>query len=277
MFLINADEDYPIGMVFDQGVFTAIAKWDPQFLRKEFEEIDFNDPVVFNKILGIYKDINRYIEVDLKMVERMEKYLTLTDKSPDELLIEAYASVMGEASIEKLKINYNVDKIKKHLPLIQSEIKKTIINTKLRPTFAPIHEMAKGMKDSFFNYTVSFRKLQRMNPVDISRRLQGTVTKKEILNKLQFLGTPDTIQNWIKKWIEESDDKKLQLFLFAVSGSNALGKEAMIAIGKGDWIMFHTCFNKLDLDYKIESEKDFVKRLEDALEYVKANPSFNVA
>lgn len=279
MFCLNADEQYPIGMLLDQGVFTAITKMPHELLQREFEEIDFNDPANFNKMFDIYKDINRYIENDMAMVKKMEGYLALTESSSDDMLREAFALVELDPNIEKLAIDYDTKRIKKHLPQIQAAVRKYIIDNNLRPTFAPIHEIAKGMRESGFSSKLSFSGLQRMNPVELSRKLQGSASKEDILTQLEFSNdAPQNIQDWFKKWINASDDKKLQLFLFAVSGSGALGSGSKIKIMQGNSIVFHTCFNALDLDYSnIETEADLQERLEVALQAVQANASFDLA
>ena len=181
MFVLNASIIMPIGMLFDLGVFTAITKMDPKLLRKEFEEIDLNDPVIFDKMLGIYKDINRYIEDDMKMVLRTEQYLNLNEASPDELLQDAYGLVMGDPNIEQFNIGYDVKKMRQHLPQIKMAVQKLFIDTKLRPALSPIHEIAKGMKSSVFNSRLNFRTLQKMSPAKLSEDLREQSQKRRLL------------------------------------------------------------------------------------------------
>ena len=84
------------------------------------------------------------------------------------------------------------------------------------------------------------------------------------------------------KWISKADTKKLQLFLYALSGSNALGTDSVIKINRkqperGVSIVFHTCYNSFDLDYEnIQTEEDLIKdRLEVALEIIQSNTGFD--
>ncbi|MCE5316168.1 MAG: ankyrin repeat domain-containing protein [Parachlamydia sp.] len=276
MFCLNATIPYPIGMLFDQAVFTAIAKMDPQYLEKEFDEIDFKDPQTFNKMLDLYKGINRYIEEDMDMLKRLERYL---EPQKDSDLKEAYSLVQDEPSVKQLNIGNDVKKMQQHQTDIKAAVRQYVIDNNLRPLFAPIHAMARGMKEAPFNSKLNFQDVQRMSPVELSRSIQGTVSKEDILNKLRFtLSTPEPIQNWLKKWIQEADDKTIQHFLFAVSGSGALGSDAKIQIFNGDSIFFHTCYNQLDLDFaNIKTEQDLVEKLNVALVAVLANAGFDAA
>lgn len=281
MFCLNASVPYPVGMLFDQGVFTAIARMKSKDLRKEFEEIDFTDPAIFGRMLGIYKEINRYSESDVKMIERLESYLA--PKSDSELT-EAYAIVMQDPSIEKLQINDDVKKMKQHQAEIMVAVRKYIVANNLRRTFAPLHEIAKGMRESPFNSRLSFTDVLRMDPVELSRTVQGTVSKEDILKKLQFEEEiPENIQSWFKTWIEKANDKKIEHFIFALSGSSALGQDAQIKIAKGGNIAFHTCFNTLDVNWyknketkELYSEQELTNNLEWALNYVMEHSGFDM-
>ncbi|MCE5318806.1 MAG: hypothetical protein LLG04_15770, partial [Parachlamydia sp.] len=282
MFCLNAAIPYPVGMLLDQGVFTAIARMNPKDLRNEFEQMDFKDPAILSKMLNVYKEINRYSEDDVKMIARLESYLK--PKSDSELE-EAYALVMQDPSIEKLEINADTQKMKQHQAAIVAAVRNYIVANNLRRTFAPLHEIAKGMSESRFNSRLNFNEVRRMDPVALSRTLQGTVSKEDILNKLQFEEEiPENIRSWFKTWIEQADDKKLAHFIFALSGSSALGRDAPIKIAKGGNIAFHTCFNTLDLNwYKNKetkepySEQELTKNLEWAIDYVQAHSGFDMA
>lgn len=272
MFCLNAHKkmEYPIGMLFDQGVFTAITHMDANDLQKEFDEIDFSDPAIFDCMFALYKNINRSIEDDVKKVERIEKYLK--PEADTTSLVEFYQSVMIEPSIKELKFNDEATK----RTFLQNAIKKYIVDNQLKPALAPLFEMAKGMQKSPFGYPVDFSAVQRMNPVEFSQRLQGTVSKQDILNKLNYEYIPQNIQSWLNKWIDQADDKKLEFFLFALSGSGALGNKATITVKAENVVFFHTCFNTLDLDCaNIKTEQDLNERLEVALAAVRADAGFD--
>lgn len=278
MFCLNADEEYPIGMLLDQGLFTGIIKMKNVDLQRDFDSLNINDPAVFDTLFSIYQDIHRYNESDVRMVKLLESYSALTDRTSDDLLTEVYSLVEDQQDIKKLNINNKVDNIKKNLPQIKTAIRQYISENYLRPNLAPLHAIARGMQSSPFNYKFSFKDVQRMSPVELSQRLQGRVTRAYLLSKLRFSGTPLLIQTGLKNWIQAADDKKIQLFVFAVTGSSALGSEAEIKIQKGDSLHFRTCFNAMDLDYdNIKEEKDLIERLEIALVAVKANAGFDMA
>ncbi|MCE5319077.1 MAG: ankyrin repeat domain-containing protein [Parachlamydia sp.] len=272
MFCLNAFEEYPSGMVFDQSVFKALTKME--------EEGDFDDLTIeqaFNQVFHLYKEMNRSNENDAEKIERMKSYLEVVPESPDHLLREAAAFVMGDGNIEQLALNDDLEMIKQHLPEIKTAIRKVIFENYMRPVLEPINEIWAGMKEAPFNWILSFQDVQKMNPLALSRRLQGSASKEDVLKMLQFSNTPDDIRTWLKDWIKNADDQKLQLFLFALSGSGSLGSSAKIHIVNGESICFHTCFNTIDLDYnRIKSEQDFQERMEVALEIIKNNPRFDI-
>ena len=89
-----------------------------------------------------------------------------------------------------------------------------------------------------------------------------------ILEKLEFRDTPKEKQVWITNWIKTVDDKKIQKFLFALTGSPALGdKNLVIQNSSGAAIAFHTCFNRVHIPMKgIETEQIFIELLEATIE-----------
>ncbi|MCE5318563.1 MAG: ankyrin repeat domain-containing protein [Parachlamydia sp.] len=282
MFCLNASESYPTGQIFDPGVFVALAKMDPRLLDKKFEEINFKDQVIYDSMFGIYKAMNLDNEDERKGIERMEGYLALTATSSDKALQEAYGSVMAEDDIEKLNIDFNnVAQIRPHLAAIKAAVKNSIIES-MRATFAPIHAIAAGMKNSGFNRKVSFDDLRGKTPADLSKELQGETSKQCIIDKLNVYASfntrasADNIKTWLTSWINKASTEKLKLFLYATTGTYALGRDTRITIGHSQGFAFHTCSCKIDLNYDmVSNEADLGAMLEAHMDLIKKNAGFN--
>ncbi|MCE5318562.1 MAG: ankyrin repeat domain-containing protein [Parachlamydia sp.] len=278
MFCLNASESYPTGLIFDPGTFIALIRMDSRFLNKRFEDINFNDPAIYASMFNVYKTMNRIDEDESKNIDRMERYLALTDASPNNDLTGAYGIVMLNDEIAKLNINANnVAQIKQHLPAIKEAVKKEIIEN-MRATFAPIHAIATGMKNSGFNRKVSFDNLRRKSPADLSKELQGIASKQEIIDCLSI--PPGNIKTWMTNWInnEKTDQKKLELFLFAATGSPALGGNTRINFRhEPNGFCYHTCFRTIDINFNIRSEAEFVGIFEAGLAAVNNSPVFDVS
>ncbi len=244
MFCLNADEHYPTGIVLDQGVLDAV-----RFSHK--------GTYTFDEQFEIFGRLAHYNEGDNQLLEKYERYLALAD---DETLHEVAAILAVDADAATLK----------------ASLQKHILENIITPRLAPLHEIAVGMRTSQFQDRVSFTRLQAMHPEEFSKELQGTVSKQDIIDRLQFsYRTPRRIKTLLTRWIQKADEEKLQLFLFSLSGSTAIGDEVRITISNGSSIAFHTCAFLLDLDYdNIKSEQDLAERLDIALEAIKANPSF---
>ncbi|MCE5316095.1 MAG: ankyrin repeat domain-containing protein [Parachlamydia sp.] len=268
MFCMNSD--FTIGTIYDTGVLKSIIHFDLNLLESNLDLL-----INFDGIYKIYKMINQDNEEDILMLDRLDKYLTLNISTPDEIIEEVYTLV--EDDLKLLGVS-DASMIKRsHLHTAIKCIKNYIIENNLKPTFFALSELIVGMRQSHFNHRVNFRDIQKMNPIEFSRRLQGTSSREDILNNLEFVGTPLNIQEWLQKWINEAQAPRIQLFLFAITGTRSLGN-AIIKICLGPSIAFHTCFNTLDLDYEnIREEKDLYERLKISLDTIKENSGFDMA
>ncbi|MCE5317469.1 MAG: hypothetical protein LLG04_08955, partial [Parachlamydia sp.] len=277
MFCLNTHEEFPIGRVFERGTFQAITRMDWCLLRRDFDEIDFNDPTIFAKMLGIYKVMCREHESDMGMIQNFENYLSSTEASPPDALREAYTIAMVEEQIQQLQIDNELDKIKRHLPQIQAAIKKVLIE-KMQANFAPLHAIAVGMKRARFNSKKNFAEIQSMQPAELDALLQGRVSKEDIVQgRLVFNNIRADVQTWLKNWINRADEKKLEKFLFAVTGSRSMGNNERILVVQNGALIFHTCSRTIDLNCaEIPSEDALVRKFDQALESIDRWPGFNV-
>lgn len=274
MFCLNAETPYPIGMLFDQGVFVALTQLDTIDLLEDFDSFDFSDPEVFNKIFHIYKEMNRFIEDDVTTIKRLER--SLRPQSAKEWEEAEQTALLDPAYLDlKNKGKMNTEEARK--TAIQAAVRKYVVDTKLQPALAPLFEIAKGMLAAPFE-EVKLQDIQAITPAALSHLLQGTVSQQDILNHLHFENVPENIQEWFRKWIEEADKTKLETFIFALSGSSALGKDAEIKIKEEGQFLFHTCFNTFGIRRdQIHSEDDLKRHLTWALEYAKAQGGFDFA
>src|SRR5206468_12983643 len=103
-----------------------------------------------------------------------------------------------------------------------------VMHTHIRPLFVPLLEIAKGMKEAPFQSKVSWPDVGWMKPAELSTKLQGTISKDMICEKLQFTSDiPDEKQIWFKNWIQIADDNQTKQFLYAVTGSPALNNKPL--------------------------------------------------
>lgn len=141
----------------------------------------------------------------------------------------------------------------------------------------PIYEIAVGMKHARFQSPLDFAAVQAMTPSKFSEKLQGKFSKDAILAKLQFDNTISAESRLlVRNWICEADEKKLKLFLFAISGSNAVGEDVKIFFDKGSSIAFHTCGFQVTLDFDaIKNTNDLAERMDVALTSIEIDPKFD--
>lgn len=274
MFCLNAYHPFPIGQLFTPGFFVAICKMQTRFLRREFESIDFNDPDIFltyRQLLGMMAS-----ESDREMLESFDRYLALTEEASDGMIQEAYAAVCTEKSLEVLAIGENIAMMRLHFTQIKEAIRQRIIHSQIRSTFAPLHEIARGMRESSFNFAVGAWEIALWEPCELANRLQGVVSGEEIVEKLIFYETPGIIQRGLKAWILKAEKRQLELFLFAVTGSPALAKSAKIEVRPGEQVSFRTCFKCLYINYEnTTSESDLQAKVEFALNLVAGDSKFD--
>lgn len=278
MFCLNARQDFPIGKVFERGTFRAIIKIDGNLLRKNFDEIDFADPLIFAKMLGIYKDMCQACESDMDMIQKFESFLNLAEASPPGEIREAYQFALSDENFLSLQIRNDLDTLKRHLPQIKAANKSVLIE-KMKSQFAPLHAIASGMKKAPFNSKINFAAIQRLPAKELDVLLQGQVSKEDIVqNRLVFNGILVSKQQWFKNWMMSAKDKKLELFLFAVTGSPTLGDNAQINIVDNEALAFHTCSKTLDIKCsELPDQRTLEKKLDDALRLIAQHRGFGFA
>jgi hypothetical protein len=134
----------------------------------------------------------------------------------------------------------------------------------MRPLLAPLFEIAKGMKRARFASKLSWQALHQLAPGELSKRLQGSLSREELVAKLTFNPTiPAEKQLWLKRWIAKAGDDQLKQFLYTLTGSSAIGTME-IEINDNSRsatapIYFHTCSNLVDIPFaKFATEEEFV-------------------
>lgn len=265
MFCLNADESYPIGMIFDQGVFVALQKL---LQSSKLDTGDFN----FEELFAIYAAMNSNNKPEKDMIQSMNRSLApLNDDTSDNTLRDLFSAVEAEDDIEALDIGYDIDKIKEHFPVLQQALKRVLLAEMVQPRLSPLIEIAKGIKSAPFTSKMTWAAVsdKDLSPSIISERLQGTVTRDTILNKLEFVNVSPERQQWIKNWIRTAGDDKIKQFLFAMTGSSALGNKNLKISNRGANIYFHTCFNLLDIPLdRIDNEQTLRTILESTIDTV---------
>ncbi len=272
LFCLNSREDnpYPIGMLFDLSLFAGLTKVKNIHTQKPFEEMIRTDDG-FRALLSLYEDMNRYNQEDKKKIDNIKKALSpLTQETPEKVLHAAYALAELDSEIEALGIDYDSDKIRENYEKIQDAIKRVVIKEILAPELLPLLAMVQGMNDCVFQ-KVTWHDIHRMSPIELSKKLQGTVERSTVIQNLTFdEGIPDEKAKWLLEWIEEADEKMIQRFLFALTGAPALGRVKLKISPINEDVdyttSFHTCFNTLDFAFnRVHSKQELVKELEDAI------------
>lgn len=275
MFCLNAEVPYPIGNLLDQSVFVALTKLPPDDLQHEFDSLDFNDAEVFGKMLQVYKGMHRLNENDAKTIASLEKCLNPQNE-------EDWKAAEQIALLDEDFEKGTWTETAARQAAIQAAVKKYVLETKLKPELSPLFEIAKGMKTAPFTEPNDFTQIQQLAPAKFSRQLQGIVTKKEIQNKLRFeyvsAEKMNDLKKWFENWIEQAPLSKIEDFIFALSGSTAIGEGAVIKIQEEGNFFFHTCYNTFGIKSSaINSEEDLKKHLTWTLEHVKAQGGFDMA
>jgi hypothetical protein len=260
MFCLNAEEDYPIGMVFDGSLFAFLTNVNDLALTN-YEHLGFNEK------LSLYEAMTFNTEEKKALLFMKECLAPLADTTPETVLTNGYAVVEADESIASLDIDYDVDKIRAHYPTIQQALQRHITQEIIEPVILPLLELAKGMKEAPFTDKVSWTDIQKMQMDHLSESLQGIVTREKILDKLEFAeDIPENKQQWVENWIRDTDDEKLRKFLFFMTGAPSIGRKPLSIEKSSENIIFHTCFNRLDLPIDFfDSEALFVSMLEKAI------------
>ncbi len=261
MFCLNASREYPTGMIFDQGLFSALSQLKPNHLEQDFD-ILVQDEQGFQELVAIYADMNSIDETQLKYMQKLKLYASPLTLETDEAILREAFTLYGSGNedvddaILSDGITINIEVLKQHLPAVQAAIRKAIIEEKLSSELRPIIELAKGMKGAKFT-TTSWDAVQKMKPSELSEKLQGKVTKEMIIEKLEFDAKISAEkQQWIKDWVQNADFEKIKRFLFAMTGAFALGNVGLKIHQSSESVMFHTCFNSVDVPLATIQSKD---------------------
>jgi hypothetical protein len=264
MFCLNASDSYPIGMIFDAGVYSAIQAFSDELLKQKFSLLESKD---FDKVLSIYEKLNEYDESTKKSVATMKRYLEPWNERTSDGLIETVYELIESDLPKELQGLSDIAMMRGHADSIQNTLKKYYMNELFAPALAPIHAIACGMKDAEFQSPNSWEKVKTMDTGNLEETVQGVVTIEKILEKLVFREVSDDKQEWVKNWIKNCDEKTLKRFLYMLTGSNSLGrKDLVFGNTSGGGVIFHTCFNVLDFPFSnVHGEQEFKGIIEAAL------------
>lgn len=218
MFCLNAEREYPIGMLFDQAVFTMLTKLQPKHFEKSFDELIATQEG-FTELFAIYEAMNSDNEDDMRSLNIMKSYLA--SEETREQTIETIQSIM-------------------------------------KPIMVPIIEIAKGMKAAPFAAIMwddiqAMRPslLSELLQGKVTREM--IIEKLEFDESI-----PEDKQQWMKEWINQADFAKVQRFLFALTGARALGNKGLTIEPSSENVHFHTCTNTVELPLAaISSQQEF--------------------
>ncbi len=245
MFCLNAEQQYLMGMMFDEGVFRVLRKMQPDYLERPMEEL-VKDEKSFQELSALCADLLSVNEKERAYMENLTLYAApFTQETPEKVLREAFAAACLEYDSEFKGITK--ENLKQHLPQIQQGVREYVVDEFLMPKLKPIITLAKGMKEAPFQ-EVSWESVQKMKAQELAEKLQGKITKEDILASLSF---DENIslekQGWIRDWLEEANETKTFQFLFLLTGAYAVGDKPLRITTSKLNPFFHTCFNRLDL------------------------------
>ena len=224
-----------------------------EWFESEFQEM----------ILDIFPKSQFHRSHPVFWMEMIQSSLKPFDGSiSDEELKAFFAMVALDDDVEKLEIkNDDIEKIKAHYPVLQGALNRLI-----QESMQPYLEVAKGIKSTPFTQN-TWENIRDMKPEEFSEQLQGRFSKELVLNNLQFdSNIPLEKQKWIQDWVQQTSDEKVKQFLFALTGSRAIGSTGLAIHNRGENIYFHTCFNSVDMPLNtIESKELLVSILESTI------------
>jgi len=285
MFCLNASDSYPIGPVFDRGVYAAIQAFTSLMDNKEFLKQNFD------KLLSIYKDLHAYDKSAKKSIEFMEPCLAPWNDSTKPNVIKRACSIVEDEDALPLELQgiEDVEELKKLVfeknlgDTIQNALRKYCMEQFLTPKLAPLFAIAQGICYAESQPKIKWEDIIKMKPKELEEAVQGATDietiRNTLLKKVSFRDNLDTEEphkaEWVKQWLQSADEETIRKFLFLLSASDSIGTigERSIAnkgwtIGKtsSDAVIFHTCFNMLDFPFhSITSAEHFKSYMEDAM------------
>jgi hypothetical protein len=269
MFCLNARQNYPIGMIFDHGFFALLTKLQPHHFDRSLDSL-FEDEAMFEELVDMYISMEGANEKEQDNMQRIHKFSQpFSEKTEIKVLKDLYYSASCEynpdGGLDAIADEVRRDPaiLKQHLPALQAVAREFIRSTfldKLKTALPAVIEIAKGMKASPFTQEqdVGFSVIQKMTPSELSEKIQGTLTKELVLKKLKFDDAiPSDKQSWLEEWLNNADLDKIKKFVFSMSGAYAIGtSELKIYNTDSGNVNFHTCFNCVDLPFKVTETKE---------------------
>lgn len=274
MFCMTAARDYPIGMIFDQGVFSMMSKLD----RGPFEKI-IETEEGFQEMLALYVQLEGANEKEQVFVKLAKAGMQpITEETDVQMLKELYdnSGAAWDDSFAEIADQIEADPaiLKQHLASLQEVIRDTvmtdIVNGRLKPAWDLASELVKGMLASPHKDLVSVHAIKKGDPVEVAAKIQGQLTKELVLGKLEFQdditvvqdgipviknGIPKRKRRWFREWVKGFDEAKLKRFVFALTGSYAVGQLGLKIHTVPSNIVFHTCFASVDIPFQNINDK----------------------
>lgn len=247
------DETTPRAVLYD--AYDACAGVD------EIKNLNINGDITLIKRHS--KEIERVLKEQLQELNKesvviMERAIIMAN---EEDVRNAFAAIEDEPEGKNIILG-DVLKTKQMKAELKEAFKKYLLRTKIMPMLAPLLEMAKGMIESSFR-----RNVKRLLPDQLMRKVQGSVSKEEILSKIRFnRDLPKHFQGWVRSWLEKATQEQLQKFLVRMTSSDALGSQSLeFCLGTSMDISFHTCTAKLAIPKEM-TEELLHKSIEDNIE-----------
>jgi hypothetical protein len=267
MFCVNAKDDYLIGKIFDERVYTAIIQFPEGLLNKNIIEA-VQDETNFEEFFSLYQLINSYDAASSASVARMAQYIQPWNQvAPPGVIQVAYELVESDLPKELQGLQCR-DEMMAHAGTIQRQLKKVYMEQHFFPELAPLHALARGMREAEFQTPHSFIELQCKGPHNLLEQLQGRLNAEAILGQMVFKGVPPAKEKWMRDWLGGCNEKMLEQFLFAMTGGKALGRRELTVINATSKTRteFHNCFHLVMFNFdKVQNPVEFKLAIEVAI------------
>ncbi len=262
MFCLNAADSYPIGMIFEDGMYAGIHAMSDDWLEEKFADL-IDNPKNFDALLSLYEKTHSEQECAIK---RMKQYLMPWNASTAESVVKTAYELVESDLPNTLQNCSCVQTLVSNGSVIQQALKKFYAHYCFAPAIAPLHAIAYGMKRAPFQQTVSWPEIQAMDLRKFQELLRGEVDIETIVEKIQFRKVPGEKAAWVTNWIRKSSEETRKQFLHHLTGSTGIGKKDIV-VADGSAVRFDACFNMLTLPFSqvITSEELCHSILEGAL------------
>lgn len=281
MFCLNATQDYPIGMLFDRGIFIMLAKLQDHHAAKPLEEL-VKDERTLQELFSIYLAMEETNELMEEPLQRLKNWNRPFDQNTDPtILSDLYFSEscmyeerggLDKLSENEVRENPSILLKREYREALQQVAKEKIVETvitALQPMLPGVLELAKGMQSVKYpgKAAIDFAKAQRLGPAALSERIQGQLDSKVVLDRLKFGdGIDPEKELWFREWVQSLPSDQIKRFVFALTGANAVGKTDLKIFPSADRIVFHTCFSYVDIPFAgFESKQQLAEVMATAL------------